>query len=583
MKEVFSTLRYGLFRFDITGKRLVLTVLASSTLIAAIDGLALLFLARGMTESTITAGDANNGTVVSLSIALSLFVFRSFLSGALAFFAAKGFAKQETRIGQENLEKVESKSWEFRKLLNRSDYFIAGDSGPNLLVSGVVTASIYAVSEAMLVLAIVGILAYTQPLTALIATIYFLLVAIAQHSILAPISKQNGKEIIEKTSGLADQLNSVYDFSKLLSIMPSRSFNLKTEQIRRNLAFSRAKLIFISSIPRFFMEVVLAVGILVVAIGTYYSSGAQLVTQALVLFAAAAFRLLPSINRIQSLILQVISSIPTVNLSRALVEDLGEIKKQTNFPASKDIETENVESETEIILELSNVSFRYPNSSVDALSNVTFRFRSGLRYAVVGPSGGGKTTFIDLCLGLLRPTAGERLAYIPESLIAYVPQDTPIASESLMINISLDWSGEDVDKDAYGFAIASSKLVEVASQEKNSEGLQGAKLALSGGQKQRIGLARALFRGPKLLVLDEATSSLDSATEADVMQSVNEMSRSPTRIVVAHRLSTVRDSDVVLYFEAGELLGFGTFEEVARKIPNFQVQVEKSLFSIDPV
>ena len=397
MKEVVCALRYGLNRFDIAGKRLVVAVLASSTLIAAIDGLALLFLAKGMAEVSVTEGESNMGTVFSFSIALSFFVFRSFLSGALTFFAAKGFARQETRIGQQNLGKVESKSWEYRKLLNRSDYFIAGDSGPNLLVSGVVTSCIYALSEVMLVLAIVGILAYAQPLTALIATAYFVIVAIVQHWILAPISKRNGKEIIEKTAELNDQLNSVYDFSKLLSVMPSKSFNCKTEEIRRKLAFTRAKLIFISSIPRFFMEVVLACGMFVVAIGTYLTSGAQLVPQSLVLFAAAGFRLLPSINLIQSSILQVISSIPTVNLSRDLVDEPDAIQYESNSLISKDYDAKVVESQSEVILELLNVSFRYPDSSVDALTNISFRFHSGLRYAVVGPSGGGKTTFIDLC------------------------------------------------------------------------------------------------------------------------------------------------------------------------------------------
>jgi ABC-type multidrug transport system fused ATPase/permease subunit len=203
----------------------------------------------------------------------------------------------------------------------------------------------------------------------------------------------------------------------------------------------------------------------------------------------------------------------------------------------------------------------------------------------VGPSGAGKTTLIDLFLGILHPDEGEILisGLSPRDAItswpgaiSYVPQDVSIVSGTIRENICMGYPN----------------LIEYESLIVNS--LEGANLShfnvhsnyglefqvgergsnLSGGERQRIGIARALFTRPKLLVLDEATSSLDGAAEAVISKSIQKLRGSTTVVMIAHRLSSIRDADVVVYLEAGEVKAQGTFEEVRQLIPKFDSQAK---------
>jgi ABC-type multidrug transport system fused ATPase/permease subunit len=310
-------------------------------------------------------------------------------------------------------------------------------------------------------------------------------------------------------------------------------------------------------LPRYFMELILAVGLGVIAGITYLISGTQGAISALTVFAAAGFRLLPIVNRIQGLILQLFSTLPAARL--VLVE------------ATPKVYVRSVSPEMDDLVTVRNVSFQYSSSTTSVLSEIDLSFKRGLQYAIVGPSGAGKTTLVDMCLGLLHPSSGE-ISVQSNLRIAYVPQETYIARIPLLENIALEWNSEFVDGD-HASTTARNALIENVLRGRD-EDIELASTSLSGGQKQRIGLARALYRNPDLLFLDEVTSALDAETEHAVMESVQSLRGKATVVIVAHRLSTVQHADQVIYMDAGKVLGVGTFDELRRTIPSLQRQIE---------
>ena len=204
---------------------------------------------------------------------------------------------------------------------------------------------------------------------------------------------------------------------------------------------------------------------------------------------------------------------------------------------------------------------------------------------LAAPSGAGKTTLIDLILGILEPDKGEisisgvnPLAAISKwpGAIGYVPQDVMISNSTIRQNVCLGYSESEIlDEDVWS-ALEVAQLADfvrnLPNQLSTFVGDRGAKL--SGGQRQRLGIARAMFTRPKLLVLDEATSSLDAQTEDNVTSTINKIREDSLVLIVAHRLATVRRADLVIYMQEGQIKAQGSFEQVRELIPNFDTQAQ---------
>jgi ABC-type multidrug transport system fused ATPase/permease subunit len=219
------------------------------------------------------------------------------------------------------------------------------------------------------------------------------------------------------------------------------------------------------------------------------------------------------------------------------------------------------------------------------LNKISFESDPGSVTALVGPTGAGKTTLIDLVLGIhvsknksitISGVDPRDAVSMWPGKIAYAPQDTVVIQGSIKQNVALGFNVEEIDDESVRQAIAIAQLDKFISS--LPEGLdtevgeRGARL--SGGQKQRLGIARALYTGPKLLILDEATSSLDGETELAISTALQNLGDDVTVIVIAHRLATVRSASQVIYLEEGRILAKGSFEEVRRQIPNFDKQAK---------
>lgn len=317
------------------------------------------------------------------------------------------------------------------------------------------------------------------------------------------------------------------------------------------------------AIPRFGLEILTILG-LAVLVTMMVGSGRELtdILPVLGLFAAAAFRLLPAVNR-------VINNLQIINLTRPMVD---EIYLDLALPQTDhQIRTEHQNFIGEI--ELRNISFTYESAHTPALTSVSLYVKRGEAVGLIGPSGSGKSTLVDVVLGLLSPQAGEVLVDKKDirvnlrgwqDQIGYVPQSIYLTDDTLRRNVAFGLPKGEIDDAAVRAAIRSAQLEDfVATLPAGLETVVGERgIRLSGGQRQRIGIARALYHNPSILVLDEATSSLDTETEHGVMQAVQALQGEKTVIIVAHRLSTVEYCDRLYRLDDSRIVDQGSFHDV---------------------
>jgi len=317
------------------------------------------------------------------------------------------------------------------------------------------------------------------------------------------------------------------------------------------------------ALPRSGLEILTIIG-LAVLVATMVASGRELtaILPVLGLFAAAAFRLLPAVNR-------VINNLQIINVSRPMVDDLYRDLALPS-PGSR-IRSDHEKFNDKIAVR--DVSFAYQSTSTEALANVSLQICRGEAVGLVGPSGSGKSTLIDILLGLLVPQSGQILVDNTDvhldvrwwqDQIGYVPQSIFLTDDTLRRNVAFGLPKGKIDDDFVRAAIRSAQLEDfVATLPAGLDTVVGERgVRLSGGQRQRIGIARALYHNPSVLVLDEATSSLDAETEHGVMEAVRALQGNKTVIIVAHRLSTVEYCDRLYRLEDSRIVDEGSFHDV---------------------
>jgi ABC-type multidrug transport system fused ATPase/permease subunit len=320
-------------------------------------------------------------------------------------------------------------------------------------------------------------------------------------------------------------------------------------------------------------------GIVVIAVFQFATQSAGRATTVMSIFLAASARIGPGVMRIQQVLLNLKASIAMATPAFDLIDQLKNVKP---IYGSMDWNKPNYEDFTSSI-SVKDLSFRYPGSSKNAIDSVNLSIPEGSLTAIVGPSGSGKTTLVDLLLGILEPKFGSVLisGLEPQAAISkwpgsisYVPQNTVTVNGTIEENVLLGYKTNQKYEQYVDDALEAAELTDFVKNlplgKKTAVGEKGTKL--SGGQRQRIGIARALFTKPKVLVLDEATSSLDSITEAKISHAIQELKGTVTVIVIAHRLSTIKFADQIIYMSKGKIEARGTFEDLRRKVPDFDLQ-----------
>lgn len=326
----------------------------------------------------------------------------------------------------------------------------------------------------------------------------------------------------------------------------------------------------LSAIPRLWLELLAVIGLAALVI-VMIKQGKPLdgVLPTLGVFAAAAFRLMPSANRVIGAIQSLRYNLPVIE---TLHSELSGIEAETSLGERKPFPFNTA-------LTLEGLSFRYPSSATFALRNISLSIPRGTSVGFIGGSGAGKSTLVDIVLGLLPSSSGSVKVDgcdIQTNLrgwqdqIGYVPQTIYLTDDSIRRNIAFGLPSDQIDDAAVWRAISAARLESFVGQlPQGLETFVGERgIRLSGGQRQRIGIARALYHQPPVLVLDEATSSLDTDTESEVMDAVRALQGDKTVLIVAHRLSTIEHCDRLFCLDQGRVVEEGETATVLGKLVN---------------
>ena len=326
------------------------------------------------------------------------------------------------------------------------------------------------------------------------------------------------------------------------------------------------KFAIVQAIPRYILELltIICFSVLVI-VAIVFGNGLDEVMPVIGLFGVAAFRILPATY-------QILANLQSISRSKPVLSYL-----TRDFALKVEpMESSNQPGSEFSGIELRNLKFSYSGTQIDALADISLLIERGEAVGIVGQSGSGKSTLVDVLLGFLKPQGGSVIVNglnISSSVqwwrakVGYVPQAIFLTDDTLKRNVAFGVPDEEIDGNSIASAIRSAQLEEfINSLPDGLNTMVGERgVRLSGGQRQRIGIARALYNNPEVLVLDEATSSLDTETEHGVMQAVQALQGDKTVIIVAHRLSTVEYCDRLYRLDAGRIVDEGTFDEVMNR------------------
>jgi len=482
----------------------------------------------------------------------------------------------------------------FSKLLSRSlvdvqarstqETLYALTTGVHSITLVVLGSAVSFLSDASLAIVMLVGLLLIEPATAFLALIFFGTLGFVLFRLTNVRAQQLGLLHSKLSISSNEKIIEVLSTYRESFVRNRRSFySAEIRRIRGNFADASAEALFMPNIGKYVIESGMIFGAILIAGIQFAISDAVTAIATLSVFLTAGARIAPALMRIQHNLIQIKSAIGSAAPTLELIDSLNGVSQVavTELEQPLDVRHENFSGE----LELEAVSFSYPMNPKDVLVDINLFVPEGQFLAIVGSSGAGKTTLVDVLLGVITPRTGSvriskedpgtAISLWPGA-IAYVPQDVTICNGTIRENVALGFPQELVSENLVWEALDAAHLTKVVrdlpSMLDSQVGERGTKL--SGGQRQRLGIARALYTKPKLLVLDEATSSLDGKSEFDISESIQELKGKVTIIVVAHRLSTVRNADRIVYMSEGKIVATGTFDELRISNPDFDSQAK---------
>ncbi|QPM67318.1 ABC transporter ATP-binding protein [Atribacter laminatus] len=518
-------------------------------------------------------------------ITLGIIILANAISALTVWMRLRFTWRNNHLLSQKLLYSYLSRPYSF--FLNRN----SADLGKNVLsevqqlTNGFLIPFFTMISDLFVVLFVLLLLFFVNPSTTLVT----LLLLGVPYFIVYWLNRRRlgitGVQRIRTNRERYTSVNEAFGGIKDLKLMGRESYYFKkfssASHLFSNLMISHS---LIGSLPRFALETIAFGGIIVLVLYLLRTGGsASEIIPMVSLYAFAGYRLMPALQQFFLSLTQVRFNYPTV---LKVTEELSGAEQVVPEGIQNFVDKPPLPFQKEIRLE--RVNFYYPEVKEPVLRDISLTIPWRTSVAFVGPTGSGKTTTVDLILGLLDPTSGEILIDgIPltngnkanwQENLGYVPQQIFLSDDTVTNNIAFGIPEQIIDHQAVELAARTAGIHDFIINElpKDYQTIVGERgIRLSGGQRQRIGIARALYHDPEVLVLDEATSSLDVITEEMVYQAIENLSKMKTLIIIAHRLSTVRNCDTIYLIDRGSIIAQGKFDVLANENPQFQEIVRK--------
>lgn len=521
-----------------------------------------------------------NQIAVLGSVTGFVFIFRTLASLYFTRATLNFLASRSARISSNLIKNVLHAPFEKIKHLRVQEVIYGSTVGVDSLVLRIVGSLLICIADIFLLLVIlVGLTAYSISLSITLIVIfgsvsYLTYISLSRKSY--ELGLENANLNVFTGAKLSEALKS---YRELYVRDRIGQYSEILGESRLGSAKTNASAALLPNISKYTIEASVVLGTLLIAATQFAIEDANSAITGMAVYLAAASRVAPGALRIQQGFLTVKNNIGPAQITLQIHDEFSNPFPDKIFSKSKETGITTFKGEVSV----KNINFNYADSEIDILNNVSIEIKPGTMVALVGASGMGKSTFVDLILGIISPKSGEITISGMMSndavkkwpgAIAYVPQNISIINGTIKENITLGYLPNEVSDNQIQAALNSAQLDEFVHSlpEKENTMITENGQNLSGGQKQKIGIARALLSNPGLIILDEATSSLDSRSEFEIMKVINNLRSKVTLIIVAHRLSTVKDADQIIYFGANTHVVAENFTDLVNSVADFKEQ-----------
>ena len=518
-------------------------------------------------------------TIIGLAAAFLLIgktIITVIFSRKIVFF----LSRRGARISATLIDKLLSKSLLVVQKRSHQQTVYSLTAGVEAITIGILYTAVTILSDVSLLL-ILSIGLFMVDTTMAISTFLLfgglgLLLHKVMHKKAGSLGAKQGELSIESSQKILEVLDSYRE-----SVVSNRRnyYARRIGEIRFSMANTTAELAFMPNVSKYVIEVAIIVGALTIGAIQFISHDASRAVAVLGVFLATSTRIAPAVLRLQQGALRIKGNWGAAESTLQMIEEMA----WTDSTEEVSDFVDTIHKGFEPRIQIENITMRYPEADNPAILDFSLQINPGQVVALVGPSGAGKTTIVDVLLGVISPDIGSvKISgldpIVAESkwpgALAYVPQDIVITNGTIRENVGMGYPPKNIDDDLVWDALKIAQLDQhVRGLSQGLDTVLGDRgSGLSGGQKQRLGIARALFTKPRLLVLDEATSALDGETEASVSDAIQQLKGGVTVVLIAHRLSTVREADLLVYIKNGNLVASGSFQEVRDLVPDFDHQ-----------